>query len=396
MRKTFNLLLIVLFFGFIFSPSIALLVTEQSTWSEAEKRSLAPPPSIPAHPGQAADFFAAADDYFNDHFGFREFYIRRYQIELDKRFDGFNVINSTSALIKGLGGWYYFNKFNLIDDFFGYIPLTDKQLQAWLASLQEKHDWLQERNIRYLYFVAPNKQSIYPEYLMKHSLAMKGTSRFEQLLNFTGNHFPDYMINLHSLLKKEASDKQLYYKNDSHWNQLGAYIAFQKVFEKLAEWFPDEEFITDFPFGADETGLGGNSGIGGDLAQMLMQPELTETYPQVKRFKSCATYVHYPYQISNLIKGGGRDSFMKSCPSKNLRAVIFRDSFFVALEPFFSENFKEVIYLWKGFDRQNMEEILLHFKPDIVIEAGVEREIFNALPDAEKPTHTLPTGRTKN
>jgi len=380
-RNIFNVLLIVLFFGFIFSPSIVLMITEKSIWSETEKRRLASPPSLPANPGQLADFFAAADEYFNDQFGFREFYIRRYQREIDKRF---NIASSKSTVIKGLDGWYFMDLSSQFKDFFGHISLNQRQLQAWLSSQQEKHDWLQKRGMRYIYFVAPNKQSIYPQYLMEHSLAMKGTSRFEQLLKYIDNQFPDYIINLHHLLKTQAFDKRLYYKNDSHWNKLGAYVAFQKVFEKIADWFPDEEFITEFAFTADKIVAGGNLDKGGDLVHMLMQPELTEASPQLKDFKRCGKYKSIPYYLSNIINGNGRDSFIRECSSKNLKAVIFRDSFFVPLEPFFSENFKEVIYLWKEFDRQNIEEIMVHFKPDIVIEAIVERRMFNSFLEAER------------
>ena len=55
--------------------------------------------------------------------------------------------------------------------------------------------------------------------------------------------------------------------------------------------------------------------------------------------------------------------------------LVFRDSFFEALEPYFSENFKEVIYLWKDYDQKNIEELLAVFKPDIVIEERGERRL---------------------
>jgi hypothetical protein len=80
---------------------------------------------------------------------------------------------------------------------------------------------------------------------------------------------------------------------------------------------------------------------------------------------------------------------MRTCGKKNLRAVVFRDSFFVPLEPLLSENFREVIYLWKEFDQQNLEELLVHFKPDVVIEAVVERHVFDSLLNSEKEEHAL-------
>lgn len=391
-KRAANSLLIVLFLGFIFSSPLIMLIGERSVWSAAEKRSLSLPPSLPTAAGEITQFFSALDYYLNDHFGFREFYIHRYQRELDKRF---NKASTSSLVIKGLEGWYFFNNFNLIDDFLGLTPLSKIQLEAWLADQEKKQTWLQKRGIRYLYMAIPNKQSIYPQYMMDNALAKKGTSRFEQLRNYSGNRLPDYMIDLHKVLRPEAFAKPLYYKNDTHWNTFGAYVAFQEIMHKLSAWFPQEEFNTEFEFGPDRTGVGGNTGDGGDLALMLMQPDLTETYPVVKPFTGCGPYSRIPYRLSNIVKNRGRKSFMRTCEKRNLRAVVFRDSFFVPLEPFLSENLGQVMYLWKEYDQKNLEEILTHFKPDIVIEAVVERHVFDPLLTREKEEHALQSGKGK-
>jgi hypothetical protein len=46
------------------------------------------------------------------------------------------------------------------------------------------------------------------------------------------------------------------------------------------------------------------------------------------------------------------------------------------MHPFISENFKHVVYLWKEYDQKNLEETFRIFKPDVVIEAIVERDLF--------------------
>lgn len=378
-KKISNYTLAAMFLAFILSSSLYMLVTKETPWSEAENRGLALLPDFPDSLEQISPFLRSLDTYVEDHFGFREFYIYRYQRELDKRF---NQAGPRSTVISGLDGWYFFNYFNMMDDFLGRTPLKEGTIKSWLASQDEKNKWLLERNIHYLYIVAPNKQSIYPEYLMKHAIAVKGTSRFEELLEYTEGHFPEYMLNLHAYLQPKHFDKPLYYKNDTHWNTFGAYLAFKKIVEKISSWYPDEDFVTDFAFGPDETGLGGNTGKGGDLVQMLMQPELTETYPKLVPFTPCGTVEDVP--LDNIEQPPGRTSFVRKCSTKNLRAVVFRDSFFVSVEPFLSENFKEVIYLWKEFDQHNVEEILTLFQPDIVIEARAERHIFDSFLEKEK------------
>lgn len=388
-KSTVNILIIALFFAFTLSSVVAFLLKEKKIWSEAENRNLAPPPALPVHQSQLPQFFTGVEEYINDHFGFRDFYLSRYHRELDKRF---GITSPRSTVIKGLEGWYYFNNFNLLNDFLGRISLNRQQLKAWLTSQEEKHDWLRKRGIHFLYFVAPNKQSIYPEYLMQHALASKGTSRFEQLLKVTDGQLPDFMVNLHPLLTANAHDRQLYYKTDSHWNKLAAYMVFEEVLNRISSWFPHEHFTTEFAFTADATGPGGDHGRGGDLVRMLMQSDITETYPVVEKFHRCGQYKAIPRYLTGIPRNKGRRSFVKECAEKNLTAVVFRDSFFNQLEPFFSENFSKVIYLWKDYDQQNLEEILVEFKPDIVIEEVVERHMFDIFLEKEKQRQFQSTG----
>jgi hypothetical protein len=60
------------------------------------------------------------------------------------------------------------------------------------------------------------------------------------------------------------------------------------------------------------------------------------------------------------------------------RAVVFRDSFFGGVAPYFAEHFKYSWYYWQYWDSQTpIEEILTITKTDIVIEEIVERFIKN-------------------
>lgn len=362
--------------------------SERQIWSETEKRALSPLPDFPQKGTDIVRFFKQLDDYFNDHFGFRDFFIARYQREIEKRFDKKSI---HPRVIKGLDGYFFFNDFGLLKDFLGLTPLTQKQLEQFTEIQNQKDDWFRSNGIHYLYAIAPNKQSIYPEKLMENALKLKGTTRYDQLLSHMNHEYPEYMVNLFDLLKVESKASSLYYKNDSHWNKRAAYLVFQNIMEKISQWYPDENFDVDFEFIQDETGIGGNTGQGGDLVQIIRRPHLTETYPQVKRYKRCDRDPHpITYELTNLPNLMGRPSFTRFCATKKLKAVVFRDSFFVPLEPFFSENFAEIIYLWKSYDHKNINEILDHFKPDIVLEIILERHAFDFLDDEKDKNKNVP------
>lgn len=364
-----GIILSVLFCCFVFSSSINMLFTEQLKTSRNENRSLAALPIAPTKIAGIKSFFSSLDNYLNDHFGYREHYIYRYQRELKKHFGQFSL---NDIVVHGLNNWLFFNSFNLIKDFLGLIPLTDQDLEDWIAETNNKANWFKAQGIHYLYIVAPNKQTIYPKYVMKRALLKKGISRYEQMVHKHNDMLPNYMIDLQSLLKSQSESQPLYYKYDTHWNKLGAYLSFQELMKPISAWYPETNFTTSFSF------QGSLTSTGGDLARLILQNELTETTPQIKKIKRCEPRpITIPYALSDVVQRPGRKSFIRRCNKKNLKILVFRDSFFNQIEPFISQNFAEVVYLWKDYDKNNISEIMEYYKPDIVIEEIVERHMFD-------------------
>ncbi len=76
------------------------------------------------------------------------------------------------------------------------------------------------------------------------------------------------------------------------------------------------------------------------------------------------------------------------------RAVVFRDSFAIALVPFLSEHFRRVAYVWhKPFSRRAVEAE----RPDVVLEVRCERFlIYDPEDDPDGPPEegTPPAGRS--
>ncbi len=373
--RFFNIFTLFLFCGLIFSPSLVMFFSKKEVWSSAEKRTLAIFPPPPQSLSAIAPYFSLVNNYLQDHFGLRDFLIHRYQRELEKRFH-----KAPSKVITGLDGWLFFDNFGLIDDFFGHTPLSDTELDAWLDEIRHRKEWLARQGVRYLHIIAPNKQSLYSQYLMENGKELKGVTRFEQLEKRLSPAFPDYMVNLHTALEARQNEGLLYFKNDTHWNIRGAYFAYLEILKTLRQWFPDEIFRDDFALGKDMAIVGGNLGHGGDLATMIGAKGRIEKIPVLKPFKKYTSIASIEkYHLSGVKYSPAMPSYATLCKNKKLRAVVFRDSFFVHMQPFFSENFGEVIYLWKRYDQKNIEKIMQFWKPDIVIEMTVERHAFDFL-----------------
>ena len=77
--------IILIFLVALFVPLLTWLTGKDVFYSEVENRELQSFPLI-ANRDSITGFTRAFDDYFQDHFGLREWLIHRYQREIRKRF----------------------------------------------------------------------------------------------------------------------------------------------------------------------------------------------------------------------------------------------------------------------------------------------------------------------
>ena len=72
--------------------------------------------------------------------------------------------------------------------------------------------------------------------------------------------------------------------------------------------------------------------------------------------------------------------YTMNCDDQQLDAVIFRDSFFSLLQPYFARKFARSTYIWSKLNYPALTKYLKREKPDIVIEEWIER----TLPDVHR------------
>jgi alginate O-acetyltransferase complex protein AlgJ len=361
-----EIVLILLFFTVIYAPPLKCILHPDKKWSNTEKRMLASFPEIPRNLKAISNFFKQFEDYYNDHFGFRDKLIHRYSREMEKRFG----LSGVSNVMAGKEGWYFFARDNVLDDFRGISPLTEHQLISWKADLVRKKDWLAKQGIQYLFVLPPSKPTIYPEYLPEAFQNAKGVTHLEQLIDYLDKDPDVDIVNPKPELLKAKTKTRLYYKTDTHWNDYGAFVAYKEIINQISRWFPEDPFKYDFYF---HDAL--KEAPGGDLAKMLdLHKTLKEMIPDLKERHYSAQPMELHLQLKTYRKG--REPFMKGCKDARLRALVFRDSMFFAVEPFFSENFNQVIYLWQKYDQKTAARLIEYFHPHIVIDEVGERNCF--------------------
>jgi len=185
----------------------------------------------------APDGFAAAltwpagfEAYFNDHFGWRASLVS-LRTNIDLRL--FNIL-PVPILMIGRKNWVFLISDYSIADFMGLHRVSDDGIAAWWNALKDRHDKLAAVGIRYVFLVAPNKQSIYPE-LMPRGVVQGAETDLDRLLAFAAaNGHPDWLIDVRPALRAAKGGLNLYHPVDMHWNDFGAYIAYRELARALA------------------------------------------------------------------------------------------------------------------------------------------------------------------
>ena len=364
----------VAFIAALFLPP--LLFDRTSVVSQKENRNLAQKPAIIADGGMNKEYFSQFDAWLGDRFGLREPLVALDSVVKNRRKSKYAL---TDRALEGKDGWVFYidgkDGANLVD-FYKLNLLDEATFSRIEDNVRETVEWCAEHGIKVLYFIAPNKHSVYSEYYPFDR--PEGITRGDQVaatINAGGADcfFPRDLL----LEKKDSAPFRLYFKTDTHWNSLGAYYAYEVLRGKFEALFPEVQFPqityrTEIQEGAYR----------GDLIPMLNKPDMEENeYIQVTpdgaEFEDFYKYIMpegcnvSPISlIISMPQFGSVRTYNKD--SALPRALIFRDSFFNALEPFVSPLFSEVDYVRKDFMEADKERIL-EYKPDIVIFEHVER-----------------------
>lgn len=367
-------LIIAMFSALLWVPLVLAAAGPRQLYSQAEKRFLAELPEFRLLDGGIRALTRALDTYYQDHFGLREFLIHRYHREVRKRFGEAGAQN----VITGKEGWLFYSGERVLEDLIGQHPLDREQLALLAARIRETRAWLAQKGIVYLPLVAPNKQSIYPEHLPDHYQQARKTTRLDQAVAALNGEPATEILDLRPVLLRNKGEQRLYDKTDTHWNQLGAYRAYQEVTRTIAPRFPGEDFQAYFLVGARW-----REEPAGDLVQLSGGGDsLRESRPEVfARFQ--AGQQELSPRLRELLPLEQLQPLYTVRQGRELRVLVLHDSFMNPMKPFLAESFGQVLFLWKYFDssiedfltREVMDKVLAEFQPDLVIDQVVERHL---------------------
>src|SRR5205814_1172135 len=113
----------------------------------------------------------------------------------------------------------------------------DSDIAALRTELLRRRDYLATRGIGYIVTVAPEKFSIYPEYLPPW-VARAPRTRFDRVAHALASIPGLNFIDLRPALTAAKAGERVYYMTDSHWNYLGASVAYLNLMREVQRVAP--------------------------------------------------------------------------------------------------------------------------------------------------------------
>lgn len=234
-RAVQNIYIAVVAVFLLVPVAVFALIGKYTDTTNYENRTLAEAPIL----GETSvdDFPSTFEDWFNDHLPFRN-QILSLNGWIDYKF--LHTSSSDTAIV-GRDGWLFYkgtarNGEDTVADYLGTNLFSDEELAQIADNLTAIQAYLKERGCTFYLFLAPNKESVYSEYMPDSYGAHTSYSRLQQVTDYLKDHTDIPVINADDSLeayKSENPDQQLYYKYDTHWNAVGAYVGTKELTNTL-------------------------------------------------------------------------------------------------------------------------------------------------------------------
>jgi hypothetical protein len=338
---------IIVCFALLLVPLVGMSVAKTTTTTE--KRTLADFPAFVQDGKVNVSFLSDLGDYFDDHFAFKNQLVAVDSTIQSKVFK----TSSVNTVVKGTNGWLYLS--DSVDDYQSTNTLTERQAYDVAHNLLLVQQKLKQNGIDFYFTVAPNKNSLYGENMPYYLQSKTGEkNNYAKILPQLTQEKINY-INLFSAFQNQ--NDVLYLKQDSHWNENGAVLAYNTIMNEMG--VSHNDFSTTYQL-RTKTKVG-------DLATALYSVGAVGEWDS-----------EYQYDSNLTITNGAEsweDEWVETTSNGEGSLLMFRDSFGNTLSPLIAENYKNayfskntVYFLDSYIDSTNANTVLFE-----IVERNLDR-----------------------
>lgn len=329
---------VIPFAGMIFKPTTEPIGNEMKTGL----------PSVRTEDNKFnTDYLSELGEYFSKHFA-----LRPQIITADAKIQSDIFMTSNiPSVICGKNGWLFYS--STADDYTGANPLSENEIKGVLNNLKIIQDYSQSKGARFLFTIAPNKNTMYgdnmPFYYRQTGKIHNRDTVSAALENSDINY-----CNLFDLF--EGQNETLYFACDSHWNNKGALAAYNYIADTLGKTHDNFESVQ----------VVRKKDFKGDLLKMIFPSSDDTEYNYYYGAEEKYTYDTDTKSVEESLIRAHSDSATGSL-------YMYRDSFGNALLPFFAGAYGNSAFT-KSFP-MILDNDFENYAPDTFIMELAERNI---------------------
>jgi hypothetical protein len=252
LNRVVSFLLTVLVLGTLCAPALVHLTGNATDPTFIDNRRPAPLPGLPTTIDRLDKFRDNVIKYVDDNFGLRAELVR-----LNVLVNSWVGVSSVPGLLIGKDNWFFLKTdYASLDQFRGLNQFSDQELDAWIDTAEGYRAWLEAQGIAFMVVVAPNQQTVYPEYMPAYATRIWPETRLDQLSRrLRERQSPVTWVDLRASLWGARGRGLLYNKYESHWNALGAFVGYSAIMQPIGKMFPGANTLTidDFTIGSSRS-----------------------------------------------------------------------------------------------------------------------------------------------
>lgn len=294
-------------------------------------------------------------------------------------------IDQTKVII-GKDGWLFlgngFNK-SITKKISGYNGKFKTEINEAEQSVTSWNKYLHQIGVHNFYIViGPDKDSIYPEFTPDW-YKQNNDSISSNLIRMN----PDIYVDTYSSIKEEklSTKLPLYFKTDTHWNELGASKAFDALAKKSVKagdfivWPSEKLEFTSFSCAAGDLARFQRSDTFlNDEDVKIISPPTSE----INIIESSYLTGRTLYSGKNIEIESPKEPLIIRSPQalNKTRTLWLRDSFGTGMSRLMARTFSETLQIHHGKVQPSLiKKMIADYKPDYVIVTVVERDSMSKL-----------------
>ncbi|NLU39557.1 MAG: hypothetical protein GXX78_11810 [Bacteroidales bacterium] len=381
-HSIYQLIVSVLFSVLLVIPFIfSFFQTENNPSSKNENREKAP---FPVFDWKHLDRFPQQfNDFYDDHFSLRPAGIKFYN-----QFNYFFLKQSPDASkgILGKDNWMFQGKD--LDHYRGLVRLTAEQQTKLKNELQQRANFLHERNCKFLLVIIPTKKEIYTEFVPPEFFKYSEFNATDQIIQLAKEvNYLDVIDLKPLLIKSKSIYPEVYHRYDHHWNDYGAYVAYDTIISYIQQQTKTtkKHLINEFTEEIKESN-------DGSVAKMLGVDDKVSFYRYylTPKFKLKTTLLgekykcpeRFPYPWAWERRYQNED---QSLP----KLFMVNDSFGEYMYPNLAEHFSNSLFLFDNWEYNLHSQKVIEEQPDFFVISAYESFIPNILENLQREENNV-------